>query len=223
MATLPTRELKIGAIIDKTLGVVEHSMAPSLIYLVAITAISSAIGYFTVEMTAPTQQAVIGLVKFAVGVIAAYLLLEAMVRKTGLRSREGEAVFFPYLGLSIVYALGVMVGFILLIIPGLLIMARWSIAQPILVARGEGAMAALGESWERTRGNEFPILVAAVALIIVLIAVVIASSVFFDQASPAGIVITQLASSAITVVSLAMGVALYGMFESARIAASPAN
>ena len=42
-------------------------------------------------------------------------------------------------------------------------MARWSIAQPLLVARGDGVMAALGESWERTKDKEFQILGAALS------------------------------------------------------------
>ena len=41
-------------------------------------------------------------------------------------------------------------------------------------------MKALGESWERTSGNEFQILGAALALLILPIAVMIACSILFE-------------------------------------------
>jgi hypothetical protein len=205
------RQLKVGAIIDKTLGVVEYSIAASAIYVVGITIVTAAITYFTLNVTAPLEQLGIGLVKFAVGVSAAYLLLEAMMRRTGLRSPADEDVFLPYLALSILYTLGVFAGFVAIIIPGLVVMARWSIAQPMLLAGGQGVTKALGESWERTRGLEFQIIAAMLALLVVLIAAVIASSVMLDQTGVVGIVVTQLASSAMTVMSLAMRVALYGL------------
>ena len=44
---LPTRELKIGTIIDKTLGVVERTATTCAIYAVALTAVNAALGYFT--------------------------------------------------------------------------------------------------------------------------------------------------------------------------------
>lgn len=222
MATLPSRELKIGTIIDKSLGVVERTMSTALIYLAVLTVINVAIAYFTLGMTAPMQQLVIGLVKMVVGIVAAYVLIEAMLGKTGLRTRANEDVFLGYLGLSILYTLGVGIGFILLIIPGLLFMARWSIAQPLLVARGQGVMQSLGESWEQTKGNEFSIIVAALALLIPLIAVIIACSVLFEKDDMIGIVVTQLASSATSIVSLGMGVALYGLIA-ARTAPVPAG
>ncbi len=221
MATLPSRELKIGKIIDKTLGVVEHTATAALVYLAALSVVNVAVAYFTLEMIAPMQQLVIGLGKFVVGVAAAYFMLEAMVRKTGLHETD-EETFLAYFGLSVLYTLGVLVGFILIIFPGLLVMARWSIAQPLLVARGEGVTKSLGESWERTRGNEFPILVAAFALILPLIAILIACSVMFEKENLIGIVVTQIATSATSVVSLAMGVALYGLIVGARgVAVSP--
>ena len=211
MASLAPRQLKIGTIIDKTLGVIEHNTRTVLLYVLVLSAINAAITYFSVTELGPTQQMGVEVVKFAIGISAAYVLLEAMLSKTGLRARTAGDVFFPYLGLSIVYGLGVMVGFILVILPGLLIMARWIIAQPMLVARGGGIMASLGESWERTRGSEFQIIAAALALLVLLIAVIIAAGALFEQADPIGIVVAQLATSATSVVSLAMGVALYGL------------
>ncbi|MEO6387087.1 MAG: hypothetical protein ABIO18_01935 [Croceibacterium sp.] len=221
MVMQAARTLKIGTIIDKTLGVIEHSVTPSVIYVLALGVINSAVGYFTVDLTAPLQLLAVGLLKFAIGIISAYLLLDSMLRKTGLRERGSEDVLFAYVALSVVYALGVIVGFICVVIPGLIFMARWSIAQPTLVARGGGVMKAMGESWEQTRGNEVSIIAAALGLLVVPIAVVITCSIVFEKANLGGIIVTEFVTSAMNVLSLGMGVALYGLIAGNRGTSAP--
>lgn len=215
MATVPARELKIGKIIDKTLGVMERGAVPALIFVVVMTALCVPVSYFAVGSTALLRLAGAEVLKAVFGMVASYFLLVAMLRRTGLYSRTDGDSFLPFIGLSVLSTLGTMLGFIAFVIPGLFIMARWIIAPQILVARGAGVMEALGESWDRTRGNEFQIIVAAVALLLVLIAVGIAVSVFLQQDSPERIIAAQLASSASTVVFLSLGVALYGLMRPA--------
>ena len=219
----PPRQLKIGTIIDKTLAVAELNFAAIAIYVLGLSLLNTAIAYFTLSLTGALERSGIALVQFAIGVTAAYLLLDAMVRNTGLRTRTNEDVFFAYLGLSVLYTLGVIAGLIVIILPGLVLIARWSIAQPMMIARGDGVMQALGGSWERTKGNEFQIIVAVLALFVVPIGVVIAGGVMFDPANPVGIGITQLASTAMSALGIAMGVALYGLMEGGRVAATPAG
>jgi hypothetical protein len=209
----PPRQLKIGTIIDKTLGVMEHSIAPAAIYVVGITIVNAAVKYLTLGSTRPLELVGSAVVQFVVGITAAYLLLNAMLEKTGLRTRGAEDVFFAYFALSILYTLGVMAGFIAIVLPGLVIMARWSLAQPMMLARGDGVMQALGGSWERTKGNEFQIIVAVLALFVVPVAAIIASSVMFGQESLTGIIVSQLFSSATSALGAAMGVALFGLME----------
>jgi hypothetical protein len=220
--TIPTppRSLKIGTIIDKTLAVIEHSARPVLVYLVGLTLINATIAYLTLDMTAVRDQLFIGLANFAIGVVAAYFLLEAVVRRAGLRSRTDGDLFLPYCAMAVLATLGILAGLILLILPGLVIMARWSLAGPMLIARGDSPTRALGDSWERTRGAEFPILVAALALLIPPVVVMIAAPMLFDPANPVGIGLTQLATTATSVVTQTMGVALYGLIVGVPTVAS---
>jgi hypothetical protein len=211
MASVAPRNLKVGTIIDKTLAVVERAAMPALIYFIALTVLDGAVGYFGLTMTAPLQAVAFALLKGLIGIVCAYLLIDAMVGRTGLRSRGEGDMFLPYFGLSILYTLGVLAGFILIIFPGLFIMARWSIAQPLLVARGDGIMASLGESWERTKDNEFQILAALLAFLVPTIAISLLCTFMLGRASLAGMIISQIASSASSVLALAMGVALYGL------------
>ncbi len=214
----PPRQLKIGTIIDKTLGVIEHSLAPAALYVAGVTFASAGVKYLTLGSTKPLEMAGSALVQFVVGITASYLLITAMLEKTGLRERK-EDVFFAFFALSVLYTLGVLLGFIAIVLPGLVIMARWSLAQPMMLARGDGVMQALGGSWERTKGNEFQIIVAVLALFLVPVAVIIASGVMFGQDNVTGIVVSQIFSSATNVLGAAMGVALYGLMEGHGMAA----
>ena len=63
----------------------------------------------------------------------------------------------PVLGqlilVGLVAAVGVVVGFILLVIPGLVLLTIWSLAAPVVVLERPGVFAALARSRELVRGN----------------------------------------------------------------------
>jgi len=221
MATLPSRGLTAGKIIDKTLGVLELNAVPAALFVVALTALSVPVTWWGVGSLQPMRILGGQLLVAAAGVVCAYFLLVAALRRTGLYARTGGDAFLPYIGLSLLYTLGVMAGFIVIILPGLFIMARWSIAQPLLVGGGRGVMAALGESWERTKDREFQILGAWLALIVLPVIVLIGARALFGQEALTGIIVSQLASSTLSVVSLAWNVAIYGLIVSRDGAAEP--
>jgi hypothetical protein len=219
MAVAAHRELKIGAIIDKSLAVLERSVTPALIFLIALAVINSAIKYFTVDASPLSQLAAVPLA-IVVAVFFSYQLLKAMIERTGLRSRGESDVFLAYFGLTVLYGLAILVGLILLVIPALFLIARWSLAQPLVVARGDGIMKAFGESWERTSGNEFQIIIAAIVLVIIPQVLGIVAGAMFAKDSLVGIGLSQLITTVGSVLGMAMGVALYGMIIGAPKAAA---
>jgi hypothetical protein len=210
MAVAAHRDLKIGVIIDKSLAVLERAVIPALIFLVALAAINSAIKYFTVDAS-PLSQLAAAPLQIVVAVFLSYQLLKVMIDRTGLRSRGDNDVFLAYFGLTVLYGLAILVGFVLLVIPALFLIARWSLAQPLVVARGDGVMKAFSESWARTSGNEFQIIVVALLLVIVPQGLRIAAGFMFAKESLLGIVLSQALNSLGSVLGMAMGVALYGM------------
>ena len=105
---------------------------------------------------------------------------------------------------------------ILIVLPGIFLMIRWMMAPAILVGRGVSPTKALGESWERTRGNEFSIFGAAFTILIAMIIIRIVSSALFDDKNLVGIIVTQIAANTTSLVIQAMGVALYGMIGGAQ-------
>jgi hypothetical protein len=210
MAIAAHRELKIGAIIDKSLAVLERVVTPALVFFVALTAVDGVIKYFTADAS-PLSQLAAAPLQIVVAVFFSYQLLKIMIDRTGLRSRGNADVFLAYFGLSVLYGLAILVGLILLVIPALFLIARWSLAQALVVARGDGVMKAFGESWETTRGNEFQIIIAAIVLVIVPQGLGIAAGAMFPKDSLLGIGLSQGLATVGSVLGMAMGVALYGM------------
>jgi hypothetical protein len=216
MATLATRDLKIGKIVEKTLEVLERSTVPVLLFVLVLSALTAPISYFAVGSTAFLRVMGGELLKIAAGVVCSYFLLVPMLRREGFPPRSDDDAFLPFIGLSIISTLGFMLGMIAIILPGLFVMARWSIAQPLLVVRGTGMMASLAESWERTKGNEFQIIVVVLVLALLPVALIIGASVMFEQADPVRVIATQVVGSAMSAVFLAMGVALYALIVGAE-------
>jgi len=221
MALAAQRELKVGAIIDKTLAVLERTAGPALLFVVVLTAINGTIDYFTWD-AAPLSQLAATPLRIAIGVFFSFQLLKIMVDRTGLNSRGDADVFLPYFGLSLLYGLAVVVGMLFLILPALFLVARWCLAQPLVVARGERVMKAFGESWERTSGNDFPIIVAVLLFFLVPMGISIAAGLMFPKGALLGITISQAFGTMASLLSLSMGVALYGMLIGAPKAAAPA-
>lgn len=73
---------------------------------------------------------------------------------------SGSPRGFAFIGLGIVGGLGILLGMVLLVIPGLILLVRWSISVPCLLASDEGVFDNLRRSWDQTAGHFWPILIS---------------------------------------------------------------
>jgi hypothetical protein len=85
--------------------------------------------------------------------------------------RSVEPVFWPLAGVSILYGIGVGIGFILLIIPGLILLVIWSVVAPVTVLERPGVFHAFRRSRELVRGNGWNVF-GVILLVILAVAVV---------------------------------------------------
>ena len=104
----------------------------------------------------------------------------------------------------------ILIGLVLLIIPGVILLVRWSIAVPIVVSEGGGASSALGESWERTSEGFWPILgVLALTYIPVAAIVALSAGAFLPLPPVAESIIENLTSNAIFVFGWHVAISIY--------------
>jgi hypothetical protein len=224
MATQPRRELKVGKIIDHTVDIVSRNATAALIYVVGLTVLGTAVEYVRAALL-PTADPLsginmrnvllgtllqIGLALFTI--IAVYFLAETMLRSAGFRAAGGTRRYLPFIGMSLIVSICSALGLLVFIVPGLIFMARWSIATPLFISGGNRAFEAMGGSWNATRGHEFPIIGATLALLILFYAVSIgAGLVRGNDASILLIVVSTIAGNIGAVISAALGVAIYGL------------
>lgn len=76
-------------------------------------------------------------------------------------------VVLPLIGLTILWAIGVGIGFILLIVPGIILLMMWSVAVPALVVERQGVFAAFRRSAELTKGARWKIFGLSLLLLVI--------------------------------------------------------
>lgn len=94
--------------------------------------------------------------------------------------RSVEPVLLQLMAVSIIFAIGVAIGFVLLIIPGLWLLVMWSVVAPVTVLERPGIFAAFGRSMAMVRGNGWAvfgvIIIVSLAVLVVSLAVGLATA-----------------------------------------------
>jgi MFS family permease len=108
-------------------------------------------------------------------------------------------VLLPLIGLSFLWAFGVTIGFILLVVPGIILLMMWAVAVPALVVERRGVFAAFARSAELTKGARWKIFGLCLVLLVIywllsLIVGIIGLGTY-QPSNPAGFTIANLIGS----------------------------
>ena len=180
------READVSGILSETVDVIGRAGRAVLIYVLVLGLCSGIGGLFgLVSMddglfsarwigggfdtrTSGLFQFLFGLGNSLLFVVASYFLLVQMMRAIG-RYMGAGARFWSFVGMSILAAIGVGIGFVLLLIPGIILMVRWSAANGYLLSGEHSITDSLGASWEATKGHGWSIFGAGLLLSIGLV------------------------------------------------------
>ncbi len=141
-----------------------------------------------------------------------YWLIRQMLEQRNML--DGRAGFGSFFGVNFLSGLAILLGFLLLIVPGVFLAARWSAADAALLSEGEGVSAALGKSWEMTAPHVWPIVGALLVVYVPAFALGMGLSISMGDAMP--ILISGIANLAVftgSVVAWLMGVAVYTLLQ----------
>lgn len=129
------------------------------------------------------DEGVLMIVASAIGTIATVFYQGMVVRlvddvRDGVRDSSLDDLFksvapvaLTLFLLSIVVGIALVIGFVLLIIPGLFLMTIWAVAAPAVVIERKGVFEALGRSQELVKGHGWNVFGVIVLLFVVLIVV----------------------------------------------------
>jgi ABC-type multidrug transport system fused ATPase/permease subunit len=103
--------------------------------------------------------------------------------RPGQLLRAATPVLGQLILVGIVAGIGIVIGFILIIVPGLILITIWSVAAPVVVLEHPGVFAALGRSRELVRGNGWQVFGV---ILVLYIFVGVVSFIVEDAAESAG-------------------------------------
>lgn len=106
-----------------------------------------------------------GLIGLALYFGGQYWLYRALLRARGMLEAD-RIHFLAFVGLAALLIFPISLGLVLLVLPGLFLVARWIAAPSYIVARGQGAIAAAGGSWDAVRGSTGKVAGAVVLLFV---------------------------------------------------------
>lgn len=174
----------MGRVVSRTFGTIGRNAAtfftlaaiavvPQLI-LAAYLGVGVAAGHAKID---PSQMlhflSMTGIVLLAALVLGA-VLQAALVHGTisdlnGKKASFGDCLqtglrtCLPVIGLSILLSIALVFGFVLLLVPGILMYLAWAVVVPVLVVEKTGIFGAFGRSAALTKGHRWAILGLAVA------------------------------------------------------------
>jgi hypothetical protein len=215
MVSISRQDVTIGTIISATSETVRVNARPILFFVALFTVVGTLVDYAEQSGNLASEFIVV-LWYFSIAVasvIAIYFLVEAMLRQAALMDHFGSRRILPYVGQAIVMGFGIVVGFVLLIIPGLILLARWSLAPALLIGKGMGAIDAMQRSWELTRGHTVAIVIAAILLFGIAFLGSAIIYALFGEESVAALFVAQVLQNGVSAVSAALGVALLNLLD----------
>ena len=176
-------KLSIGRVVSETFGIIGRNLVSVGTVAVVISAVAVLLSHGVSESMGQEESSreavgVAGLIAFVMQTIATGGITHAAVAdQSGQRVSVGPAfatglrLTLPLLGLGLVVGLGVGLASLLLVVPGILLWVRWTVAVPVRVVEGPSTSGSLQRSSELTLGSRWPLFWLAV-LTLVFIAVI---------------------------------------------------
>jgi len=184
----PKPQFDVGRVINRTFGAIKNNFISFFLASLIIMGIPMfLIGLMPIFMGSGgilggdkaymTGILTMTLLTFIAAMIGGVILQGALIfgavadfngRKVYFRECMSVALryFFPLLGLGILASLGMMLGFLLFIIPGVLIALGWAIATPVLIVEKRSITDSLSRSWELTKGYKRWLLLLLIILMV---------------------------------------------------------
>jgi hypothetical protein len=174
----PRSHIDVGGIIRRTFQIYVDQASVLMPAAAVVFAIS---GVFSVLLIAASKG--LAFIALVVSLVATTLFTGMVVElvadvQDGKRDANAGQLLravAPVLGqliiVGIVAGVGILIGFILIVIPGLILATMWSVAAPVVVLERPGGLRALRRSRELVHGNGWNVF-AVILLLVILVGIV---------------------------------------------------
>lgn len=170
--------IDVGAIVRRTFQIYVDQASVLMPAAAVVFVISGVLGVLLIAASPA-----LGLVALIISLIASTLFTGMVVElvsdiqdgrrdsSPGQLLRAASPVIGKLIFVGIVAGIGIVIGFVLLVVPGLILITIWSVAAPIVVLERPDGLGALGRSRELVRGNGWNVF-AVILLLVILVGVV---------------------------------------------------
>lgn len=119
----------------------------------------------------------------------------------------------PLIVFGVLFGIAVGIGFIFLIVPGLILLTFWSVGAPAIVVEGIGPIEAFGRSWRLVRGDAWSVFGALLVIFLIVLVIQFVISAIATPIGDGALVIAVVLGAAITapIYSLAVSVLYYDL------------
>lgn len=230
-APAPAKEITVGDVVGETFSTYGQNLGAllgaSIVVFVVIGLVS---GLFQ-----NAGGVILGLLAGIVRLIGYALYTGFVVRlvqdmRDGRRDQTVGDLFasatgaiLPLIVFGILFGIAVGIGFLLLIIPGLILITFWCVGAPAIVVEREGPIGAFGRSWRLVRGDAWSVFAALLVILIIVIVIQFILAAIATPISDGAILVASIISTIITapIFALAVSVMFFDL-GGGREAAAPA-
>lgn len=171
-------QIDVGAVVNRTFRIYVDQASVLMPAAAVVFLISGVLGRLLI-VASPA----LGLVAVIVGFVASTLFTGMVVElvadvQDGKRDatpgqllRAASPVLGKLIFVGVVAGIGIAIGFVLLIVPGLILLTSWAVAAPVVVLERPDGLGALGRSRELVRGNGWQVF-AVILLLVILVGIV---------------------------------------------------
>jgi hypothetical protein len=165
VAPVAAGEFRIGRVFSRTLTLLSRNF-PIYFVVAAIAALPSVL----LESSGTDKETAAALSLLGlIGMVVLGPLSQAVMLHTAFQDMSGRRIslsesmraalgrWLPLIGVSICVGFGVVLGLILLIVPGVILMIMWYVANPACIVERLGVFASMARSSELTKGHRWSI------------------------------------------------------------------
>jgi uncharacterized protein UPF0259 len=228
---VPAKRIEVGEVVSEAFSIYRDHLGPLLGSAIVVFAVVGVAAGLLVN----TGGVILGVLAAIVRVAGQALYTGFVVRlvedvRDGRRDHSVGDLFSaaaPAIGSLIVFgilsAIGVGIGFILLVIPGLILATFWSLGPPAIVVESAGPIEAFGRSWQLVRGNAWSVFWTLLVVLLILIAIGIVLGAIGAAIGDAASLVANVLSGAITapIFALVVSVIFFDLGGGREAAAPP--
>jgi hypothetical protein len=198
-------KLDVGGVIRRVLGIYVDQ-APVLMPAAAVVFAFTGVLAGVLAAASPSLALVSLLIILVATVLFTGMVVELVADvQDGRRdasARQLLSAVTPVAGqlmlVGLVAALGIVIGFVLVIVPGLILLTIWSVAAPVVVIERPPGLGALGRSRELVRGNGWQVFAVIVLLYVVVVGASSALALAAESAGTAAGIVVRVVVGVLT-------------------------